>query len=53
MDKQLLKILACPLCKGKLIFKQEMKELHCQFDQIAYSIQEGIPIMLSDRSRIL
>ena len=53
MDKRLLEILACPLCKGKLVYKQEMEELHCRFDKIAYPIQEGVPVMLADKARLL
>lgn len=53
MDKRLLEILACPLCKGKLVYKKELEELHCQFDKIAYPIQAGIPVMLTDKAHLL
>ncbi|WP_304985832.1 Trm112 family protein [Coxiella-like endosymbiont] len=53
MDKRLLEILACPLCKGKLIYKQDAEELLCRFDKLAYPIQGGIPIMLVDKARSL
>lgn len=53
MDKRLLEILACPLCKGKLVYKQDAEELLCRFDKLAYSIQEGIPVMLADKARSL
>lgn len=53
MDYKLLDILACPICKGKLLFKQDSKELICKFDKLAYPIIDGIPIMLEDRARTL
>ncbi len=51
MDKTLLDILVCPLCKGKLLFKK--KELICLFDRLAYPVRDGIPVMLETEARIL
>lgn len=53
MDKKLLDILACPLCKSRLIFDPEQQELICQLDKLAYPIREDIPIMLVDEARRL
>jgi uncharacterized protein len=53
MDKRLLEILACPLCKGKLQYYKETRELICRFDKLAYPIRDGIPIMLEDQARHL
>lgn len=51
MDKKLLDILVCPLCKGKLLLKQD--ELICGFDRLAYPIRDGIPVMLEPEARVL
>lgn len=51
MDKRLFEILVCPLCKGKLLFKN--KELICRFDRIAYPIRDHIPVMLEKEGRLL
>ncbi len=51
MDKKLLDILVCPICKGPLLYKAELKELICRFDRLAYPIQDGIPIMLEQEAR--
>lgn len=51
MDKKLLDILVCPLCKGKLIYEKTSEELICKFDKLAYPIRDGIPIMLEDQAR--
>ena len=51
MDKRLLDILVCPLCKGKLIV--DKNELICRFDRLAYPIRDGIPVMLEYEARVL
>ena len=51
MDKKLLDILVCPLCKGKLLLKHQ--ELICGFDRLAYPIRDGIPVMLDSEARVV
>jgi uncharacterized protein len=51
MDNRLLDILVCPLCKGKLLVKEN--ELICRFDRLAYPIREGIPVMLEQEARLI
>lgn len=53
MDQRLLEILACSICKGKLIFSSEKNELICRFDKLAYPVRENIPIMLAEEARHL
>ncbi len=53
MDKKLLDILVCPLCKGPLVYKKEEKELICKADRLAYPIRDDIPVMLEDEARTL
>jgi len=53
MDKQLLDILVCPICKGSLIFRKDKKELVCKLDRLAYPIRDDIPVMLEDEARQL
>jgi uncharacterized protein YbaR (Trm112 family) len=53
MDKNLLEILACPICKGELLFDQSNQELICKFDRIAFPLIDEIPIMLESRARRL
>ena len=53
MDKKLLDILACPICKGKLDYNKTSQELICKFDKLANPIRDGIPIMLEDQARSL
>ncbi len=53
MDKKLLDILVCPVCKGPLIYKKEVQELVCKACRLAYPIQDDIPVMLETEARQL
>ncbi len=53
MDKKLLEILVCPVCKGKLIYDKEAQELICKVDRFAYPIRDDIPVMLEEEARKL
>ena len=53
MDKKLLEILACPICKSSLIFKADEQELICRADKLAFPVRDGIPVMIEDEAREL
>jgi len=53
MDKKLLTILACPLCKGELVFNQDSQELICYPDSLAFPVRDEIPVMLEQEARAL
>lgn len=53
MDKRLLDILVCPLCKGPLVYKKAPAELICKPCRLAYPITDDIPVMLEDEARKL
>ena len=53
MDKKLLDILVCPICKGPLAYHKERQELICKADRLAYPIRDDIPVMLEDEARQL
>lgn len=53
MDRKLLDILACPVCKGPLVYRKDAQELICKADRLAYPIRDGIPVMLEDEARPL
>jgi uncharacterized protein YbaR (Trm112 family) len=53
MDKKLLDILACPLCKGALVYRKDARELVCKVDRLAFPIRDDIPVMLEDEAREL
>jgi len=53
MDKKLLDILACPVCKGPLVYRKDAQELVCKADRLAYPVRNDIPVMLVDEARTL
>ncbi|MCU7814615.1 MAG: Trm112 family protein [Candidatus Thiodiazotropha sp. (ex Lucinoma kastoroae)] len=53
MDRKLLDILVCPLCKGKLNYMKKESELICRVDRLAFPIRDDIPVMLEEEARKL
>jgi len=53
MDSKLLDILACPVCKGKLLMQRASAELVCRADRLAFPIRDDIPVMLEEEARRL
>jgi uncharacterized protein YbaR (Trm112 family) len=53
VDKKLLAILVCPICKGELTYERENEELVCRAEKLAFPIQDDIPIMLESEARRL
>ncbi len=53
MDKKLLDILVCPICKGPLRYDRARGELACKADRLAFPIRDDIPVMLEDEARKL
>ena len=51
MDKRLLNILVCPLCKSSLQYDKNKQELICKADRLAYPIRDDIPVMLEKEAR--
>ena len=50
MNKKLLDILVCPVCKGPLIYQADQQRLICKADRLVYPIRDGIPVMLIDEA---
>jgi uncharacterized protein YbaR (Trm112 family) len=55
VDKRLLELLVCPICKAPLrtAGSGTSLELVCRADRLAYPVREGIPMMLPDEARAL
>ncbi len=53
VDKKLLAILVCPICKGELKYDKAAEELICPIDKLAFPIKDDIPIMLEEEARAL
>ena len=53
MNKNLLDIVVCPICKSSLHVDKDKHELICKVDKLAYPIRDDIPVMLVDEARSL
>ncbi|MEO6081057.1 MAG: Trm112 family protein [Steroidobacteraceae bacterium] len=53
LDSRLLDILACPLCKGPVVFRTEAAVLVCRADRLAFPVTDGVPVMLEAEARAL
>ena len=53
INRELLEILACPACKGKLIITEAGDGLICEACRLLYEIRNEIPIMLIEEARSL
>ncbi len=53
VDKRLISLLVCPLCKGKLDYRPDAEELICLAERLAYPIRDGVPVMLATEARQL
>lgn len=53
MDKKLLEILVCPVCKGPLTYRKAVPELVCYGCRLGYPIRDDIPVMLEEEARTL
>lgn len=57
IDRRLLSLLVCPLCKGALSLTHDAEsrphELICPADRLAFPIRDGLPVMLEAEARSL
>ncbi len=64
MDKRLLELLVCPVTKGPLIWQPPLSEVDTVTTshegelislsaRLAYSIKDGIPVMMESEARVL
>ncbi|MBT3530024.1 MAG: Trm112 family protein [Gammaproteobacteria bacterium] len=51
LDQKLLSILACPVCKGDLLYDKTKSELICLPDALAFPVRDGVPVMLTNDAR--
>jgi uncharacterized protein YbaR (Trm112 family) len=53
VDPELFEILACPACKQPLAEREAEKLLACKACGKGYPVEDGIPVLLVDRARLL
>ncbi|WP_417682989.1 Trm112 family protein [Pseudidiomarina aquimaris] len=53
LDERTLALLACPLCKGRLVWNAATAELICRGDRLAFPVRDDIPFLLRSEAREL
>ncbi len=53
LDRKLLDILVCPVCKAEISLNREKNGLICDKCKLEYPIRDDIPVMLPDEARSL
>jgi uncharacterized protein YbaR (Trm112 family) len=53
LSDELKAVLACPKCKGEVVFPEGRAEIHCERCQLAYRIEDDVPVMLVEEARPL
>jgi uncharacterized protein YbaR (Trm112 family) len=50
ISADLLKILACPKCKGELFHREEKPSFECNNCLLSFPIRDDIPVLLIDEA---
>jgi uncharacterized protein YbaR (Trm112 family) len=50
LPPQLLNLLVCPQCRGRLRENDAHSRLDCMACEVGYPVRDGIPIMLRDEA---
>jgi uncharacterized protein YbaR (Trm112 family) len=50
LSPELISILVCPQCKGKLDLESDESGFTCNPCKLRYPVREGIPVMLVDEA---
>ena len=53
LSKDLIEILACPKCKGKLVLKTDESGFTCGTCKLLYPVVDGIPNFLIEEAQRL
>ncbi|MFA5322208.1 MAG: Trm112 family protein [Smithella sp.] len=51
LNKQLLEILICPQCRGKVCLDEKAKGMVCEQCKLLYEIKDDIPVMLVEEAK--
>ena len=52
MKNKLLEIIACPRCKGTLLYDKKQEILTCETEGLVFPIKDGIPVLLEDQAQV-
>jgi len=51
LNKELLKILICPQCRGKVRFDEKSNGIICDKCQLLFDVKDDIPVMLLEEAK--
>ncbi len=51
LNKQLLEILICPKCRGKVRFDEKQNGIICDHCKLLYETKDDIPVMLVEEAK--
>ena len=51
LSQELLDILVCPKCKGRLEYREDHPSLDCLHCRLRYPVRDDIPILLIDEAQ--
>jgi uncharacterized protein YbaR (Trm112 family) len=52
ISEELLEILVCPVCKAKVVLKEDGSGLKCVACCRVYPVRDDIPVMLVDQATV-
>jgi uncharacterized protein len=50
LDKKLIDIIACPSCKGKIIYNEIDNNASCKECKINFPVENGVPILILSKA---
>lgn len=53
MDKRLLDTIVCPKCHNVFEYNKEAQQLICSHDQLVFTIEDNIPVLLESLAKPL
>ncbi len=51
LNKNLLEILICPQCRGKVRYDEKLNRIICDHCKLIYEIKDDIPVMLVEEAK--
>lgn len=51
MNKKILKVIICPICKKKLFYNKKSHEVICKLDNLAFPINNDIIVLMESKAR--
>ncbi|OOF84378.1 hypothetical protein BKG92_00445 [Rodentibacter ratti] len=50
LNPKLLEVIACPRCLARLQYDAENQRLICRYEQLAYPIENGVPLLIAEKA---